>query len=320
MASKSILQGSHDLMDNSLKSLTSEQKEIQISDNLLESPEVYCYVCDNNVSGKDITSHLYFGRLSCTSCPAEIVSCDMMNLSENPLFMGLCHSGQDHSFQNWPHDLNKFLTYNIQKDLLIRRFCEDIHTVLTNEELKEEVEQYISKLDVLLPYPPWRSALHQIKYMHHETKFHPTVNLTEEKESSPGNTSYLDDNVNLKDLTSYSPLPKPPKFLRKSSRLRGPCIVNTPVDGRYLVVKYPSQSCPESCPECYTVICPSKFSLNITNFTISYVCEYCYLVIYFIPNPVEGFDSNIGFKNERIGLKNANPKSRKLIKKIIFHT
>ncbi|XP_047481910.1 uncharacterized protein LOC125034240 [Penaeus chinensis] len=60
-------------------------------------------------------------------------------------------------------------------------------------------------------------------------------------------------------------------------------IVKLPKDGRYLLVHYPNEQCPEECPECYSGFYPSNVTLYCTTPITKVVCEVCGLVIFIVP-------------------------------------
>ncbi|XP_063601838.1 uncharacterized protein LOC134777977 [Penaeus indicus] len=59
-------------------------------------------------------------------------------------------------------------------------------------------------------------------------------------------------------------------------------IVTLPRDGRYLLVHYPKEQCPEECPECYSGFYPTNVTLYCTTGITKVVCEVCGLVIFIV--------------------------------------
>lgn len=55
-------------------------------------------------------------------------------------------------------------------------------------------------------------------------------------------------------------------------------------NGHYLVIHFPTQGCPEECPNCYCEFCPSMLTVNCTTFVSTIICADCNLTIYVLPD------------------------------------
>ncbi|XP_045619547.2 uncharacterized protein [Procambarus clarkii] len=60
--------------------------------------------------------------------------------------------------------------------------------------------------------------------------------------------------------------------------------IETPANGHYYVVR----EAIEECPMCYTVLCPSEFTVNVITFLMTTVCSGCSLTIYIVVESPDG--------------------------------
>ncbi|XP_071544235.1 uncharacterized protein [Panulirus ornatus] len=70
--------------------------------------------------------------------------------------------------------------------------------------------------------------------------------------------------------------------------------VETPANGYYYVVKHAI----EECPMCYTLLCPSRFTVNVVTFLITAVCTGCDLTIYIVPELPDGTTPGVSIVTE----------------------
>ena len=54
-------------------------------------------------------------------------------------------------------------------------------------------------------------------------------------------------------------------------------------DNRYLVLHFPTEGCPEECPNCYCEFCPSMLTVNCSTYISTIICSDCKLTIYVLP-------------------------------------
>ncbi|XP_042226009.1 uncharacterized protein LOC121869015 [Homarus americanus] len=89
-------------------------------------------------------------------------------------------------------------------------------------------------------------------------------------------------------------------------------VVQAPVDGNYLVVNYPSQHCPDNCPNCYCRFDPSAITVHCFTSVITNKCMNCDLTIFVVQDPPDGSIQNIKFQNKRkMSHKFSGPQSKK---------
>lgn len=70
--------------------------------------------------------------------------------------------------------------------------------------------------------------------------------------------------------------------------------IETPADGYYYVVRHAI----EECPMCYTVLCPSRFTVNVVTFLMTAVCSGCDLTIYIVPELPDGTTPGVSIVTE----------------------
>lgn len=89
-------------------------------------------------------------------------------------------------------------------------------------------------------------------------------------------------------------------------------VVQAPINGNYLVVHFPSQPCPENCPNCYCQFDPSAVTVNCVTSVITNKCENCDLTIFVLQDPPDGSVQNVKFRNKRkAAYKFTGPESKK---------
>ncbi|XP_037774513.1 LOW QUALITY PROTEIN: uncharacterized protein LOC119571141 [Penaeus monodon] len=83
----------------------------------------------------------------------------------------------------------------------------------------------------------------------------------------------------MKNIKQEEDLIKRRKHHQKFKKRDLKKIVRLPRDGRYLLVNYPNEQCPEECPECYSGFYPSNVTLFCTTGITKVVCEVlaCYI-------------------------------------------
>lgn len=102
-----------------------------------------------------------------------------------------------------------------------------------------------------------------------------------------------DSSVNLpSDQVQPSQESEYEKNIVKRKKLDTESLVDIPSDGYYLIMT----KAIEECPMCYTVICPSRFRVNVASFLVTTVCIGCGLIIYFAVSP------NVSILTERTSL------------------
>ncbi|XP_064090349.1 uncharacterized protein LOC135204197 [Macrobrachium nipponense] len=51
----------------------------------------------------------------------------------------------------------------------------------------------------------------------------------------------------------------------------------------YLIIHFPTENCPEECPNCYCEFSPSMLTVNCSTFVSTIICDDCKLTIYVLP-------------------------------------
>ncbi|XP_045619499.2 serine-rich adhesin for platelets [Procambarus clarkii] len=89
-------------------------------------------------------------------------------------------------------------------------------------------------------------------------------------------------------------------------------VVQAPINGNYLVVHFPSQPCPENCPNCYCQFDPTAVTVNCVTSVITNKCDNCDLTIFVLQDPPDGSVQNVKFRNKRkSSYKFTGPESKK---------
>lgn len=132
---------------------------------------------------------------------------------------------------------------------------------------------------------------------------------------------YLSASLNKKGKYSKASAKTGDDSKKQSNSIKVPHMKNTfvkaPTDGNYLVVYYPSQSCPENCPNCYCRFDPSKVTVNCTTSVITNKCVDCALTIFIFQDPPQESTQTVKFPNKRktAPYKFTGPESKKSRKK-----
>ncbi|XP_069971626.1 uncharacterized protein [Penaeus vannamei] len=147
-----------------------------------------------------------------------------------------------------------------EKELIIRRKYPDNDSILkTSEDLAAPEEKDLSQQNQLCS-----------SYVSANITATSDDNNTESTE-----IKMIKEEVDLiKRKRQYKRIKK--KDLRK--------IVRLPSDGRYLLVDFPNEQCPEECPDCYSGFYPSNVTLYCSTGVTKVVCEVCGLVIFIVPD------------------------------------
>nr|XP_045619285.1 uncharacterized protein LOC123771050 [Procambarus clarkii]XP_045619286.1 uncharacterized protein LOC123771050 [Procambarus clarkii] len=70
--------------------------------------------------------------------------------------------------------------------------------------------------------------------------------------------------------------------------------IETPANGYYYVVR----KAIEECPMCYTVLCPSEFTVNVETFLMTTICSGCDLTIYIVLDSPDGSVTGVSIVTE----------------------
>lgn len=151
-------------------------------------------------------------------------------------------------------------------------------------------------------------------------------NFSAKETSQSGNKSrqsgalllkYLSAGLNKKGKYSKASPKTADDGKKQSNLIKVPHLKNTfvkaPADGNYLVVYYPSQPCPENCPNCYCRFDASKVTVNCITSVITNKCVECALTIYILQDPPMDSSQIVRLPNKRKGTpyKFTGPESKK---------
>ena len=263
--------------DNGLLNVKESDKDVDAA----------CHVCTAVVSKeKHLPGHLIFGPLQCLDCTERILSCDTMLSAAR--YKCKNNAKRKHNFSHWCSDVVEYVLYYLKKELIIKNYCKFNRNIPISEfDLCNELEEYVDKLACLRNCSPWSFALERceahilsqrknLRGVRNLEKFSQIHENVEEKESVVMEEQRL-THVS-EEVTNEIGNP--------THRRMRPRHVNgwqLPGDRRYLQfnVGEPGTVYPEGCPECSRVICPSKFIINVENFSMKYICDHCLLPMFF---------------------------------------
>ncbi|XP_066979611.1 uncharacterized protein [Macrobrachium rosenbergii] len=266
---------------------------------------VVCHVCTSVVTvEKMLDMHLLFGQLKCKNCDLQIACCNMMKT----FFYGhsICSGNKQqgkHDFTVWCSDVIEYILDHLKRDLIIKNFCKyDRNIPVYDNDLCSELQDYIGKLAILRKYCPWNSALHDCDqyilsqmsaktYSVSNTNTHPTdpakeYSIKADLLSFQGSRSL--ELMHKKNAAKKDFERDKGEFVRVAKKRGRPPLAakkwDFPKDKRYLKISITENpfSCPEECPECYSAICPSRFTMKVSDFTLKYTCVECHLPIFFV--------------------------------------
>ncbi|XP_063596529.1 uncharacterized protein LOC134773274 [Penaeus indicus] len=223
---------------------------------------VKCYTCGKLVEDIHFKEHLFFGESECTRCHWKISSCEAFRVNWIVQRIGSA---------TCPHTLTYCMT---PSEYISNRLSEESpHGLVTSR-----LTSYICSLKKLKVSKPWKNAIDQcLKFLDGETS-HNATQLQKGPETKP----------------------KPAKRSKSKThftRVKGGAkkrIIRTPSNGYYLIARHAI----EECPMCYTELCPSRFTMNISSCFLSTVCVECDLTVYIIFDPPDGSTPKISIETE----------------------
>ncbi|XP_064099636.1 uncharacterized protein LOC135210741 [Macrobrachium nipponense] len=268
-----------------------------------------CYTCCRIVKENEFCQHLLFGSVYCKLCNVFFGDCENFYLKN----MGNGHKRilcNEHSFC-YCVDPAQFLIKNLPVGNTNGDSVDKVR-------VKALIKIYINKLKSLEQKNPWDQAIaacrrfvteDELKEVNNEKVNVKSDTSTRSSFSGKSNTenhslsktkkctedvllqvydiSQLEkatEFVKVPDLVSPSAEEKPAE-LEKRVKAKMPDLsddeeaiefVPIPLDGFYYVSVKPI----EECPNCYEVLCPSRFTVNVVNFLMTVVCDSCNLTIY----------------------------------------
>ncbi|XP_037804419.1 uncharacterized protein LOC119598712 [Penaeus monodon] len=125
-----------------------------------------CFVCNKEISGKNVINHMFFPHLKCRDCKTIIKSCQAYSQLKKRLRKGKLNSCSSvsgcHNFDRWNVNPVDFLAYKIRKFIALRE-KRSYNNQPTEQEVTDEMEKYIKKLSMLQFLNPWKSAIRSCK-------------------------------------------------------------------------------------------------------------------------------------------------------------
>ncbi|XP_037797636.1 uncharacterized protein LOC119592775 [Penaeus monodon] len=274
---------------------------------------VKCYTCGKLVKDVHFKEHLFFGESECTRCHWKISSCEAFRVNWIVQIMGSA---------TCPHTLTYCMT---SSEYISNKLSQESPLGLDTSRLIS----YVCSLKQLQVSEPWKKAIAQcLKFLDGETfrpreanEEHLNALETETAFSLPEETGDLIMSHSYRSSkTQIGPKTKPKSAKRckskthfsrvKAKRGAKKSIIETPLNGYYLIVRHAI----EECPMCYTELCPSRFTVNISSFFLSTVCVGCDLTIYIIFDPPDGSAPKIFIETQRDppGKQKTCPTKRKI--------
>lgn len=270
-----------------------------------------CFTCCRIIRENEFCQHLLFGSVYCRLCNVFFRDCESFQLKN----MGNGHERMLCNQHTFCYCVDP--AHYLIKNLSVGNTNGDS---VDKVRVKALVQIYINKLKLLEQKNPWNQAIADCRSFLNEDEFKEVrdnekanVNSANLTKSSPLGNRETGNHHNfskkkkctedillqdydislLEKATEFVKVPEPSQpsegekrpELEKQVNAKSPDLsddeeaiefVPIPSDGFYYVSVKPI----EECPNCYEMLCPSRFTVNVVNFLVTVVCGGCNLTIY----------------------------------------